>query len=336
MALAHLLLVAGGCWFIDDDDDHGTATATTTPECTTECEAGVCEDLTCDENNVCKAEYLPAGAMDDDIHGDCRGLICDGMGSWQTVITNDPPFDDRGDCHLPVCDESGGIILVLDQTDPPLPIHGDCQTASCGPDGEAIFEVDESDTPNDGNECTVDSCSGMTPVATPVAVNTPCAGGYCHPDGVCRPCPTFAECTNEPGEPNDSQASAYSLGTITDDDADGSYVCATLDGPDDVDWFVYNGEDKPFNVVNPTRQLSANAQARLCVYAQCVGNSGTYVSCVGETKDTAPQGQLGCCSYGSVTPGIECDGLDDSATIWIKVENQNALECVEYQLSYHF
>ena len=335
--LVALTIGLGGCVWSDDDLEGETMGSTTTPECTTVCEPGTCEVLECDDDNVCVAVDKPAGSMDDDNHGDCRALICDGMGSWQPVFSNDPPFDtERGDCMVPVCDEAGGIVLALDQTDTPNDVHGDCQTPLCSAEGTPGAVVDDTDTPNDGNECTTDACSAGAPQYTPVAVNTPCGGGFCHSDLSCRACPENASCEQEAGEPNDSQSSAIALGTISDDDDDGGYVCGALAGPDDVDWYVYNGEDKPFNAVDPKRSLSANANARLCVYAQCVGNSGTYVSCVGETKDTAPQGQLGCCSYGSVTPGIECDGLDDSATIWIKVENDAGLACVDYQLSYHF
>jgi len=198
--------------------------------------------------------------------------------------------------------------------------------------------IDETDVPNDGLECTVDACVDGEAVSTPVEVNSSCSsdgGSYCHPDGQCRPCPTYTECTNEASESNNTQSSAVQLGTISDNDDDGGAVCGVLDGPDDVDWYVYGGEDKPLYVVNPTRYLSASANAKLCVYARCV-NSGTSVACFGESKDTAPQGQLGCCSFGKVTPTIECDGLDDSATIWIKVDNSDALQCVEYELDYHF
>jgi hypothetical protein len=239
---------------------------------------------------------------------------------------------------MPVCDDAGGVVLVLDQTDEPNDTRGDCKRSVCDADGGVEEVIDETDLPNDGLECTVDMCVGGMAVSTPVEVNSSCSsdgGSYCHPDGQCRPCPTYAECTNEASESNNTQSSAVQLGTITDDDDDGGAVCGVLDGPDDVDWYVFGGEDKVLHVVNPTRSLSANANAKLCVYARCV-NSGTSVACFGESKDTAPQGQLGCCSFGKVTPTIECDGLDDSATIWIKVENSDALQCVEYELEYHF
>ncbi len=111
---AFVAVLLSGCVWSDDDVETESAT-TDPPECTTVCEVGVCQVLECDEDNVCVAEDRPAGSMDDDINGDCRGLICDGEGSWDVVITNDPPLDQRGDCMMPVCDDAGGVVLVLDQ-----------------------------------------------------------------------------------------------------------------------------------------------------------------------------------------------------------------------------
>jgi len=109
-------VMLSGCVWSDDDVETESAT-TDPPECTTVCEVGVCQDLECDEDNVCVAEERPAGSMDDDVSGDCRGLICDGEGAWDVVIVNDPPLDQRGDCMMPVCDDAGGVVLILDQTD---------------------------------------------------------------------------------------------------------------------------------------------------------------------------------------------------------------------------
>ncbi len=116
VAALSLALGLSACVWSDDDVETESAT-TEPPECTTVCEAGVCQVLACDDDNVCALEDRPEGSMDDDIRGDCRGLICDGEGSWDVVITNDPPVDQRGDCMMPVCDEAGGVVLVLDQID---------------------------------------------------------------------------------------------------------------------------------------------------------------------------------------------------------------------------
>ncbi len=306
------LWVASGCWLADDGDGDTSATSagtTGTPECTTECSADLCQRLVCSDQNVCQAENLPAGSQDDDNFGDCQALLCDG---------------------------AGGYSLVVDVEDPPWNPYGDCQKAVCDGAGGSFIDVDESDTPNDGLECTVDSCDHMTPLYTPKPVNSACEGSsFCHADGSCQRCAELVECTDPGPEPNDSQSMATQLGTISDNDADGGFVCAALASPTDVDWYMFSGVDKLGNAVDPTRTMIATSQGRLCVYARCVG-TGTTVSCFQGTKDTAPQGQNGCCGQGTIAPYVNCDGLDDSMTVWIKVENQNGLECLPYELDYHF
>jgi hypothetical protein len=307
---ALLVLALAGC-FGGDDGDSATAAGTTTtePECTTQCVAEACEQLECDAGNVCRAVPLPDGARDDDIYGDCRALVCDGGGGYSSVIdVGDPPFNMRRDCQRPICEDDGAITLLPDETD----------------------------RPNDGLECTEDACDGATPTATPLPINTACdAQSYCHADGSCQRCPAYTECVEPGPEPNDSQAEATQLGMISDNDADGGTVCGVLSSPTDVDWYVYGGLDKLGNVVDPTRTLTAAANARLCVYARCTA-TGTSISCLQGAKDTAPQGQNGCCGAGKIAPYVNCEGLDDSMTVWIKVENNDALACLPYQLDYHF
>ena len=66
-------------------------------------------------------------------------------------------------------------------------------------------------------------------------------------------------------------------------------------------------------------------------------DGGTTLKCdAGDTADTAPLGQAGCCGTSTVAPNLDCDGTDDSATVWVSVRNSAALECVGYQLNYHF
>jgi len=144
-------------------------------------------------------------------------------------------------------------------------------------------------------------------------------------------------CEDESGsEANETQLTANGLGEISDADASGSFVCAVLDGADDVDWYTYKGDDAFLNFVDPTREVISKQNHRICVYLTC-DNGQPQVGCGGdETKDTAPMGQTGCCGVGNVSPSLNCQGTDDSATIWIKIENVDGLACVPYELKYHF
>ena len=91
------------------------------------------------------------------------------------------------------------------------------------------------------------------------------------------------------------------------------------------------------NYVDPFRSLvTQNGEgARLCVYIQC-SNQPTNLDCKGATPSTAPLGQPGCCDGGTIAPSLDCSGLNDSAKIWIRLDNPQKLACVPYQLDYHF
>ena len=69
------------------------------------------------------------------------------------------------------------------------------------------------------------------------------------------------------------------------------------------------------------------------------GERGTTTfSCpAGSMDDTAPLGQEGCCSEGSLDMDFDCsDVSDDNASVWLKVENPDGLACVPYQISFHY
>lgn len=293
--------------------DATSPTTGTPPECVVggDCPAPTCQAATC-EGGVCGTMNLAEGTPVDDLPGDCRATVCDGGGGTKEIPTDDPPAQVAGDCRLTGC-----------------------------LNGQVEYAPADDDLPDDGNECTADSCSAGQPVFTPKPVHSLCGpmGAYfCHADASCQPCKEVGDaCEDFGAEPHETQASAYSLGEITDADASGSYACGTVVGGDDVDWFTFSGVDAFLNVVDPSRTLVAESDAgRLCVYLQC-DNGQTSVSCgANDTPDTAPQGQQGCCGTGTVSPGLNCTGLDDSAKVWIRVDNPDGLACIPYRLDYHF
>jgi hypothetical protein len=308
--------------------DSGPDTTTTTDESTGVPTGGATEQGPCMSGDDCP---FPVEQ--------CKGPTCvDGVCGGEFLADGTPWYTDTpGDCRIDVCDGAGGIKSVLGD-DPPPQNSGDCQRLVCK-NGEAVADVDATDVPNDANECTVDTCEMMTiPTNTPVAVNTACSEGFCHGDTVCRHCQEVSEdCEDIGSEPHENQENAQNLGQINDADASGSFVCGTLKGANDVDWYTYSGKDALGNQVDPSRSMFAQiGVGRVCVYMQCNGGNATSVGCNGAQSDTAPLGQKGCCALEFVKPSLNCDGLDDSARVWIRVDNPQALACVPYELAYHF
>ena len=317
-------LTVGAC-IHDDPVDPSTTTSTTggsegaptttAGECSdpSECSGplAVCQQYTCIQG-ACGVADLPQGSEWPSAFGDCRIDLCDGKGGLMTVLGDDPPAQVYGDCQRYVCDN-----------------------------GDAVTITDESDIDNDGNDCTVDACDGALATHTPLPVHTACGpdgASFCHTDATCAPCKEVtAACEDYGPEPHDNQETALDLGQISDADLDGGTACGTLRGMNDIDWYTFNGKDALGNYVDPFRSLvtQSGEGARLCVYIQC-SNQPTKLDCKGATPSTAPLGQPGCCDGGTVAPSLDCSGLNDSAKIWIRVDNPQKLACVPYQLDYHF
>jgi hypothetical protein len=220
---------------------------------------------------------------------------------------------------------------------------GDCKQAVCDGSGNKSFIANNSDLPDDGLECTTDSCNAGIPSHTPKPMNSFCGPNgthFCHTSTECKPCQELTAACEEigPGEPtNDTQATAHSFGKISDADSAGKDVCAVLKGTADVDWYTYSGVDNAFSVVDPLRKVSSDLKTRLCVYLKCTAGTTSFSCPAGSTNDTAPLGQQGCCSEGEIDLSFDCAGVqDDDANVWLKVENPDALACVPYLLSFHY
>lgn len=315
--------MASACFFHDDPTDPtttSTSTGSSTGEPTTgpqQCPQSCpfppppCHQTVCKEG-ACDLAFLPEGTILPGQHGDCRHDVCDGAGGVKSVFADDPPAQTPGDCRRNVCES-----------------------------GAPVVELDEFDVPNDSNDCTDDACVDGVPTHTPRPIHTPCGPGgahFCHDTGECQPCKQVTDACEDYGdEPHDNQETAYNLGTIKDNDSDGSYVCGTLKGANDIDWYTFGGDDAFLNYVDPYRSLVTQngGGGRVCVYIEC-NNGATSLDCDGATSDIAPLGQKGCCSTSVVAPKLNCAGLDDSARVWIRLDSPQDLACVPYQLDYHF
>lgn len=93
----------------------------------------------------------------------------DGECSWRTCLD--------GDCGVHVEPEGTPLYEQVD---------GDCKVTACG-GAETIQLIDEGDLPDDGNECTDDSCTGSEPTHKPKPNGVDCTqnGGLYCVAGVC-------------------------------------------------------------------------------------------------------------------------------------------------------
>ena len=142
---------------------------------------------------------------------------------------------------------------------------------------------------------------------------------------------TGATC-NDPDEPNDSENAAKNLGAISDCDTDATSVAGVLDGKTDVDWFTYYGNDTSC-IVDPFASTSANV--RLCLFADC---PSAQVSCSAGSIAASPLGRPGCCVLGGgqLPLSLNCNGINDSAAMYLRIDQPAQNQCVAYTVDYHF
>jgi hypothetical protein len=166
-----------------------------------------------------------------------------------------------------------------------------------------------------------------------------CVEGFeCSPDDICE---MVAECVDDEYGDTPSLIEAYHLGEINDNDANGGTISGVLTGPDDVDWFRYDGNDVAFNSVDPFRTINSSAGVRFCKFANCPPSAGaTNFPCQdGATATTSPEGYPGCCGNPLIhVPDAVCGNSslnDDDMAVWIRID-QAEEACVEYTFDYHF
>jgi hypothetical protein len=142
---------------------------------------------------------------------------------------------------------------------------------------------------------------------------------------------TGATCADT-DEPANDEKSAMNLGAIDDCDGSGSSVDGVLDGKNDVDWFVFWGKDTLGCIVDPF--ASSGVKARVCVFADC---ASATVSCSSGTIAASPLGRPGCCvsEGGQISLSLGCNGIDDSASIYIRVDQAAQDVCQAYTVDYH-
>lgn len=146
---------------------------------------------------------------------------------------------------------------------------------------------------------------------------------------------------NDPGpEPNDTLPQATPTCDtppceIGDCDGNGDSVSGVA-GPGDVDFFAFKGNDNVGCQVNATA-TTADSGFRLCVFVQCEGGATTELdSCTSGTLTDGPNGYKGCCTTapGSAEAAHNCSGLDESAGVYIRIDEATA--CTPYVVDFHY
>lgn len=209
-------------------------------------------------------------------------------------------------------------------------------STTVAPTATASSSGDASTVTTSSTEGSSDS-SGC-PASTP---GCPCDGDTCSDGLVCVDdvCEPPAACDTDLLEPNDEESMPTLLGEISDDDDDGGSIFGTLEGPGDVDWYRYTGDDDVLSNVDPARFVKSTGGVRLCKFAECEGGVGdTDFECPVETEAaTSPLGRPGCCAPMGIALGdANCTGvLEDNMQVFMRVDQaQDA--CTAYELIYHF
>jgi len=194
-------------------------------------------------------------------------------------------------CEMGAC----GVVFANAGTKVSAQVTGDCQQVVCDGMGDTTTEIDDSDTPNDGKECTTDSCSMGNPVYTPVAESTACTQGgkVCNSAGVCVECVKGSDCMSGVCDP--------------------TFVCAPPGCTDG----VKNGDESDVDCGGTTCSPCPSGKA-CSVATDCKGGICTGQVCAPSCTDTElnnGESDVDCggpncpkCDYGKTcTIGSDCD-----------------------------
>jgi hypothetical protein len=148
-------------------------------------------------------------------------------------------------------------------------------------------------------------------------------------------------CANtDPGEPNNTEATAYNLGSLGCSDTSPPQLYGVIASADDTDWFVYSGKELFSCLVNPTSGVEVTTGiARVCAYFECVGGAATSIgNCpTGTDSGMSPEGRPGCCGTTAFTVDLNCEGTTiDESFVYLRVDDPTLAACTEYTLTFHY
>lgn len=145
-------------------------------------------------------------------------------------------------------------------------------------------------------------------------------------------------CVDPGPEPNEMANAAVDLGEQTCQD-DAKTLMGVLDGDMDVDWFTYHGAwIDQCGQTDPTvmSTLTASDSVRMCVFADC-DNSNAVFMCGQAMMVMGPNNTPGCCAMGSISYVVNCAmNPDESAQIYIRLDQAPADSCVDYSIEYSY
>ncbi len=144
-------------------------------------------------------------------------------------------------------------------------------------------------------------------------------------------------CSGDMYEPNDSEVTAYPLGSIDECDTSGSTLSAVSSGTADVDWYEYSGTSTLTCTADPTATIDA-VGLELCIFVICAEGTTTISSCTNGSPATSAAGTPGCCttSTTSMTAQMSCSSTTNAANVYMRVQQPSSNQCVPYDLAYHF
>ncbi|MBX7081387.1 MAG: hypothetical protein K1X88_19455 [Nannocystaceae bacterium] len=291
-----------------------------------------------DDGNVCTDDLCMGGVPsnpDFPAGTPCNQVgVCDGNGACSECISPDDcdqfPVDD--DCQMRTCEANTcGQVFTDADTEIGMQVPADCHVVVCDGAGGTVANVDDADVPDDGLECTVDSCDAGVPSNDPVPAGTPCLAGLCDGQGGCVGCldpgdcggvDTFCRtytCTDgECGVDDTPDGTPLPAADQTDHDCqqlqcDGNGNIVAV--PDDTDVPVDDGNDCTDEVCNggnpdhPDLPIDTDCSSN---GGQVCDGAGTCVECNSDGQcPSGPQCNQAACNAHvcelEATPGVACN-----------------------------
>jgi hypothetical protein len=225
------------------------------------------------------------------------GSFCDAEGNCaQCVVASDctalPPDDF---CQQRAC-EAGSCKMIFTAAGTELPgqTAGDCQKLACDGSGQSSLVADPSDGPDDGNDCTADSCVGGAPDFDPLPAGTACQAGACNASGQCTGCTLATDCSG-----TDTFCRQR---TCTGNVCGFDYTNAGTALPA-ADQNVGDCQSLTCNGAGAVQSVEANGDAPFDDGQQCTGQA-----CVNGTPQFPPATLDTACNEGG---GVVCNGAGD-------------------------